>query len=125
MAKMLSLCIVVSLFAGEISVPVKSIAASPEDIHCSGLTEPAPSNHGTRSHYSIHSTSFENDIAQFEIQVPGGDCLKLLPFGEHSDHWSIQAVTPSGELITGNQSNSKLVVGKSCKGVGIHINYKA
>jgi len=102
-----------SFLAGEFSVPVKSIAASAQDIHCSWLTEPDPSNYGARSHYSIQRTLFENDIAQFEIQVPVGECLKLLPFGEHSDNWSIQAVSPSGKLITGNQVNSKLVIGNA------------
>ena len=110
---MLSTCIVFSLLIGEVNVPVKSVAASAEDIHSSWLIEPDPNNHGARSHYSIHRTLFENNIAEFEIQVPDGDCFKLLPFGENSDDWSIQAISPSGKVIVGNCPNSKLVIGNA------------
>lgn len=112
---LLTTCIL-ALGASSFDVPVKHIGAPASDLDRGWLREPDPSRHGARAHHSVHDGVFADGLARFEIEIPAGDVLKLLPAGDGSEHWTIEAISPSGVRHTGSDARSTIRTGTMLPG---------
>tara|TARA_B100001121_G_scaffold217377_1_gene190779 strand:- start:5289 stop:7187 length:1899 start_codon:yes stop_codon:yes gene_type:complete len=93
---LLSTCIL-ALGTTSFDVPVKHLGAPAVELDRGWLREPDPATHGARARHSVHETTFVGDTAEFTVEVPSGESLKLLPAGDGSDRWSITAISPGGK----------------------------
>ncbi len=93
---MSSLCVLAA--ATEVTVPFKQVGAPASEITSGWLTPPDPGDYGARGRCTQWRFEGTGDILEFPIEVPTCGHLAIVPLGQGSSNWTIELVTPSGDV---------------------------
>jgi len=93
---MSSLCVLAA--ATEVTVPFKQVGAPASEITSGWLAPPDPGDYGARGRSSQWRFEGTGDILELPIEVPACGHLAIVPLGQGSSNWTIELVTPSGDV---------------------------